>query len=127
MKKETPRSLKAQGRFGGRFEDSGARHGIPTTGRDLGKAQSERAKRGLRHTDPSVASSARSSGAGSRDQMGSSRRLGSGLQDRGRHGNGLAPRHAGWGVRPMPSDNSHQPAMTFSLNNYGLSLEAFQF
>lgn len=34
------------------------------------KAHSERAKRGLRHIDPSVASSARSSGAGSRNQMG---------------------------------------------------------
>jgi hypothetical protein len=85
MKKETPRSLKAQGRSGGRFEDSGARHGMPTTGRDLGKAQSKRAKRGLRHNDPRVASSARPSGTGSRHQMGQKRRLGSGQQDRGGH------------------------------------------
>ena len=117
MKKETPRSLKAQGRSGGRFEDSGARHGMPTTGRDLGKAQSKRAKRGLRHNDPRVASSARPSGTGSRHQMGHSRRLGSGLQDRGRQGNGPAPHRRAGAVRPclLTTLTSLQ---NLSLNSY---------
>lgn len=71
MKKETPHSLKCRAGLADGLEDSGARcrnayHGA----RPQAKAQSERAKRGLRHTDPSVASSARPSGVGSRNQMG---------------------------------------------------------
>ena len=101
MKKETPRSLKREAGLADGLNDSGASHGMPTTGRDQGKAQSERAKRGLRHIDPGVASSARSSGAGSRNRMGQKRRLGSGQQDRWRHGD--QPRQLGGAGRPMPS------------------------
>lgn len=101
MKKETLHSEKGRAGLADGLNDSGARCGMPTTGRDQGKAQSERAKRGLRHTDPRVASSARPSGAGSRDQMGQRRRLGSGQQDRWRRGD--QPGQFGGAGRPMPS------------------------
>jgi len=78
MKKESPRSEKRGPGLADGLNDSGARCGMPTTGRDQGKAQSERAKRGLRHIDPGVASRARSSGTGSRHRMSQRRRLGSG-------------------------------------------------
>lgn len=113
MKKETPRSLKAQGRSGGRFERQwrqtrNAYHGA----RPQAKAQSERAKRGLRHNDPRVASSARPSGAGSRNQMGQKRRLGSGQQDRGGHGDNLAI--LGGACLPMPSLRLSPTSMNLS-------------
>lgn len=85
MKKETPRSSKRRAGLADGLTTVAPVAGIPTTGRDPGKAQSEREKRGLRHIDPSVASSSRSFGAGSRHQTGTSRRRGSGQQDRGRH------------------------------------------
>lgn len=101
MKKETPRSSKRRAGLADGFDDSGASHGMPTTGRDQGKAQSERTRRGLRHIDPSVASGVRLSGAGSRNQMGQKRRLGSGQQDRGGHWD--QPGQLGGAGRPMPS------------------------
>jgi hypothetical protein len=80
MKKETPRSLK---------REAGLADGLKTVApgaeclpraETQGKAQSERAKRGLRHIDPGVASRARSAGTGSRHRLGQKRRLGSGQQ-----------------------------------------------
>lgn len=84
MKKETPRSVKREAGLADGWKTVAPVAGIPTTGRDQGKAQSERAKRGLRHIDPGVASSARPSGAGSRHRVGQKRRLGSGQHDRWR-------------------------------------------
>lgn len=82
MKKETPHSWKRGAGLADGLKTVAPVAGVPTTGRDPGKAQSKREKRGLRHIDPSVASSSRPSGAGSRHQMGQRRRLGSGQQDR---------------------------------------------
>ena len=111
MKKETLPSEKGRAGLADGFDDSGARCGMPTTGRDQGKAQSERARRGLRHTDPSVASGVRLSGAGSRNQMGQKRRLGSGRQDRGGHWD--QPGQFGGAGRPMPSLGLSPTGMTF--------------
>ena len=117
MKKETPRSLKREAGLADGLTTVAPVAGIPTTGRDLGKAQSERAKRGLRHTDPGVASSARPSGAGSRHRMGQRRRLGSGQQDRPRHGDSLTA--FGRGCRPVPSARalSNQQDLSQRLQN----------
>ena len=102
MKKETPHSEKRGAGLADGWKTVAPVAGIPTTGRDPGKAQSERAKRGLRHIDPSVASSARPSGAGSRHQTGQRRRLGSGQQDRSKALGPAWPLLARAG-RPVPS------------------------
>lgn len=62
MKKETPHSEKRGAYLADGVADSGARQRMPTTGRDQGEAQSEREKRGLRHSELGVASSSRSFG-----------------------------------------------------------------
>ena len=102
MKKETPRSLKREAGLANGLMTVALDAGCLPRGEDIGKAQSERAKRVLRHIDLRVASSARPFGTGSRHQMGQKRRLGSGQQDRWRHRDSLtAARRRG--CRPMPS------------------------
>jgi hypothetical protein len=111
MKKETPRSSKRRAGLAIGLQDSGARHGMPTMGRDQTAERSPKERSAVPGTVTTVSKVALDHLGRSHHQMGTSRRLGSGLQDRGRHRD--QPGHIGGAGRPMPSDNSLQPAMTF--------------
>lgn len=113
MKKETPRSLKREAGLADGLTTVAPVAGMPTTGRDQRQKRSPQGRSAVPGTlIHGAASSSRSFRAGSRHWMGTSRRLGSGLQDRGRHWD--SPAILAGAVRPMPSDNSHQPAKSFS-------------
>ena len=113
MKKETPHSSKCRAGLADGLTTVAPVAGSLTTGRDQKAKRSPQGRSAVPGTlIQGVASSSRSSGTGSRHQMGTSRRLGSGLQDRGRHWD--SPAILAGAVRPMPSDNSHQPAKSFS-------------
>lgn len=111
MKKETPHSLKCRAGLANGLKDDGARRRKLTMGRDQTAKRSPKERSAVPGTVTSVSKVALDHLGRSHHQMGASRRLGSGLQDRGRHRD--QPGHFGGAGRPMPSDNSHQPAMIF--------------
>ena len=111
MKKETLHSEKSRAVPAIGLQDSGARYGMPTMGRDHRQKRSPKERSAVSGTVTSVSKVALDRLGLSHHQTGTSRRHGSGQQDRGRHGDSLAA--LAGAVRPMPSDNTLQPAMIF--------------